>query len=156
MITIENMGMKTLNIENLLLDYNGTIATDGKVIAEIKERIEAIKAKGVNVYCLTADSYGNAAKQCEFLGIEVKTFCSADAATEKARIVNELEGDSAAVGNGFNDIKMLESSALAIAVIGDEGCCSKLLPHADIVVHNIFDALDLLLKPNRVVALLRG
>ena len=156
MIIIENMGMETLKIENLLLDYNGTIATDGVVIAEIKDRIEAIKAQGVNVYCLTADSYGNAKKQCEPLGIEVKTFCSAEAAKEKAKIANGLSGDSMAVGNGFNDILMFDAAALAVAVIGDEGCNAKLLSHADIVVHNIFDALDLLLKPKRVVALLRG
>lgn len=155
MITIKNLGMHTLEICNLVLDFNGTIATDGKIIDGIKEKITEIKAQGVNVYCLTADSYGTATPQCEAAGIEVKSFPLAEAGAEKAKIVESLQGDSAVVGNGLNDIPMLDAADMAVAVIGPEGCCGKLLPHADVVVTSIFDALDLLLKPTRVKGLLR-
>ncbi len=155
MITIKNLGMHTLEICNLVLDFNGTIATDGKIIDGIQEKIAAIKAQGVNVYCLTADSYGTATPQCEAAGIEVKSFPLAEAGMEKAKIVESLSGDSAVVGNGLNDIPMLDAADMAVAVIGPEGCCGKLLTHADVVVTSIFDALDLLLKPTRVKGLLR-
>lgn len=155
MITIKNLGMHTLEICNLVLDFNGTIATDGKIIDGIQEKIAEIKAQGVNVYCLTADSYGTATPQCEAAGIEVKSFPLAEAGAEKAKIVESLSGDSAVVGNGLNDIPMLDAADMAVAVIGPEGCCGKLLPHADVVVTSIFDALDLLLKPTRVKGLLR-
>lgn len=155
MITIKNLGMHTLEICNLVLDFNGTIATDGKIIDGIQEKIAAIKAQGVNVYCLTADSYGTATPQCEAAGIEVKSFPLAEAGIEKAKIVDSLSGDSAVVGNGLNDIPMLDAADMAVAVIGPEGCCGKLLAHADVVVTSIFDALDLLLKPTRVKGLLR-
>ena len=155
MISIKNLGMQPLEICNLVLDFNGTIATDGKIIAEIKDQITAIKAQRVNVYCLTADSYGTATPQCEANGIEVKSFPLAEAGKEKAKIVDSLEGQSMVVGNGLNDIPMLDAADMAVAVIGPEGCCAKLINHADIVVTSIFDALDLLLKPTRAKGLLR-
>ena len=46
-------------------------------------------------------------------------------------------------------------NVLAIAVIGAEGCFAKNLSEADIVVTNILDALDLLLRENRLRATLR-
>ena len=155
MISIKNLGMDPLEICNLVLDFNGTIATDGKIIAEIKEQIAEIKEQGVNVYCLTADSYGTATPQCEAAGIEVMSFPLAEAGKEKAKIVQSLAGGSMVVGNGLNDIPMLDAADMAVAVIGPEGCCAKLIAHADIVVTSIFDALDLLLKPTRAKGLLR-
>ena len=155
MISIKNLGMQPSELCNLVLDFNGTIATDGKIIAEIKDQITAIEEQGVKVYCLTADSYGTATPQCEANGIEVKRFPLAEAGNEKAKIVHSLEGQSMAVGNGLNDIPMLDAADMAVAVIGPEGCCAKLISHADIVVTSIFDALDLLLKPTRAKGLLR-
>ena len=155
MISIKNLGMDPLEISNLVLDFNGTIATDGKIIPEVKNQINAIKAQGVNVYCLTADSYGTATPQCEAAGIEVKSFPLAEAGKEKAKIVHNLQGDSVVIGNGLNDIPMLDAAAMAVAVIGPEGCCAKLIQHADVVVTSICDALNLLLKPTRAKGLLR-
>jgi len=60
-----------------------------------------------------------------------------------------------AVGNGQNDIPMMRSASLGIAVLGPEGLCTELLRVADVVVTSITDALDLLLEPRRLTATLR-
>jgi soluble P-type ATPase len=51
---------------------------------------------------------------------------------------------------------MFEVSALPIVIIGDEGCSSKTLLKADIVVKNVEDALSLIINPKRIVATLRA
>ena len=51
---------------------------------------------------------------------------------------------------------MLRASALAIAVLEQEGMCCRLLGEADVCTRSIEDALDLLLYPVRLVATLRG
>lgn len=72
-------------------------------------------------------------------------------------VVEELGLDACvAIGNGRNDKLMLRASALAIAVIEQEGMCSRLLHEADVCTRSIEDALDLLLYPVRLVATLRG
>lgn len=46
-------------------------------------------------------------------------------------------------------------SCLSIAILQDEGVATGTLLAADIVVKRVVDALDLLLKPLRLVATLR-
>jgi len=75
----------------------------------------------------------------------------------KDAIVEELGGRSCiAIGNGFNDGLMFEKSALGIIVLGNEGCSTKSLMKAEIMCKSIEDALDLILKKDRLVATLRG
>jgi len=50
---------------------------------------------------------------------------------------------------------MLERASLAIAVLEDEGEYAPLLAKAHIVVKRITDALDLLVDPRRLKAILR-
>ena len=61
-----------------------------------------------------------------------------------------------AIGNGRNDMKMLEIAEIGIAVISPEALCVETLNAADIVTHDIVSAFDLLLKPLRLVATLRS
>ncbi|KNF07520.1 putative haloacid dehalogenase-like hydrolase [Gottschalkia purinilytica] len=149
-------GRKDIEIENIVFDYNGTIAVDGKVREEIKELILKLK-NYVKVHILTADTYGTVTKECESLGINVMTFPSDKAGESKRNIVIGLNKDKTiCVGNGFNDIQMAKESAISIAVIGEEGCCGQLLFSSDIVVNSIEDAINIILNKNRVKATLRG
>ncbi len=61
-----------------------------------------------------------------------------------------------AFGNGRNDISMLRTAALGIAVLSGEGIAVGTLQVADIVASGPVDAIDLLLNPKRLVATLRG
>ena len=151
MIKIEIPGRETIEIEHVVLDYNGTIALDGQLIAGAAERM----SKLARIYVLTADTYGTVRAQCAGLGAEIMTFPRANAADCKEEIVRSLGGKAACIGNGFNDIKMFDIAELAIAVMDGEGVCAALISHADVLVRSAEEGLDLLLKPDRLRATLR-
>lgn len=155
MLTIEIPGRDSLLLEHLLLDYNGTIATDGHLLEGVAERLARL-AETVQIHILTADTFGTVTAQCQGLPAVVKTFPAAGAALWKAQIAHNLSGGIAAVGNGYNDAQMYDAADLAIQVLGEEGCCVQALAYADILVRNVQDALDLLLKPGRLKATLRS
>lgn len=154
MIRISIPGREELFFSSVVLDYNGTVACDGLLLPEVAERIPALK-KLADVYVLTADTYGTVRRQCEGLGVEVKTFPKEGASKCKEEIVRSLGGGVFAVGNGFNDMDMFDAADLSVAVLHREGMCASLLAHADVLVTSPADALDLLLKPDRLRATLR-
>lgn len=155
MIVIEIPGREPLRIDHVVLDYNGTVAADGMLLEGVGERINRLKEQ-VCVYVLTADTYGTVTRQCEPLGVTVRTFPREGAAGCKEEIVKGLEGGVACLGNGFNDIQMFDAAQLSIAVLEQEGMCAALLGHASVMVNSIQDGLDLLLKPDRLRATLRS
>lgn len=153
---IEIPGYKELNLRYLVLDYNGTIAMGGKIKESVKERIRKL-AEEMDIIVLTADTYGTAKEACLDLPVKIQTFPNENALPAKMAVVEELGLDACvAIGNGRNDKLMLRASARAIAVIEQEGMCSRLLHEADVCTRSIEDALDLLLYPVRLVATLRG
>ncbi|CAH2214851.1 HAD family hydrolase [Tepidibacter aestuarii] len=150
-------GRGIIKIKNLLLDYNGTIACDGKVIPSVKKRIEAINKAGIRVHLVTADTHGTVRTQCADMPIEIQIFDNSNAAKNKREIVEKLGSEnSICIGNGFNDGQMFEASSISMIVMGEEGCSAKSLMKADILCKKIEDALDLILKPTRIIATLRG
>lgn len=156
MIKIEIPGRFTYIIENAVFDYNGTIASNGNISQSVREKINEL-SKLVNVYVLTADTYGSAAKECSGLNLKLLTFSNCLAADFKAKIVSDLGNDnSICFGNGYNDIKMFDKALLKVAVLGDEGMCSELLFKSDIIVKSIEDGINLLLNPKSLIADLRG
>ena len=155
MIVIEIPGREPLRIDHVVLDYNGTVAADGMLLEGVGERINRLKEQ-VCVYVLTADTYGTVTRQCEPLGVTVRTFPREGAAGCKEEIVKGLEGGVACLGNGFNDIQMFDAARLSIAVLEQEGMCAALLGHASVLLNSIQDGLDLLLKPDRLRATLRS
>lgn len=155
MITIDIPGRDTLRIASVVLDYNGTIARDGQLLPAAAQRIRQL-AGMAQVYVLTADTYGTAARQCTGLGVQIETFPNDRAAQCKAEIVRGLGEGVCAVGNGYNDIPMFDAADLSIAVLEREGLCAALLSHATVLTGAPEDALDLLLRPDRLRATLRG
>lgn len=61
----------------------------------------------------------------------------------------------AAISNGRNDVGMIRTAALGIAIIGREGATLGLLAAPDHVVADPHAALDLLVHSQRLVAGLR-
>lgn len=152
-LTFDIPGAKTLEIEHVLLDYNGTIAEDGLLIPGVAERLRDL-AQLASVSVLTADTCGTVKKQCEGLPVQVRVFDNDHASSCKAEVARACK-PCACVGNGANDIEMFDEAALSIAVVGTEGAAGALLSHASVVVTSPLDALDLLLKANRLRATLR-
>lgn len=147
---------QTLELENLLLDQNGTITEDGALLPGVSERIAKLRDI-LNVFLLTADTFGSAAVVAEQLDISLFKVSTEQGGPDKKDFLLNLDAArTAAIGNGYNDALMLEEAAVSIAVIGPEGCAVAALRKADIVVNNINDALDLFINSLRLVATLRA
>ena len=154
MLTISIPGRGDLVLRHLLLDFNGTIAEDGRLAAGVAERLEALSAS-LAIYVVTADTHGTAAAACAGLPVEVLTYPTTDVGAIKRQVAEKLGEGVACMGNGFNDLQMAEACALSVCVMGREGCCGALVGKSDVVVASIADGLDLLLKPDRLRATLR-
>ncbi len=152
-ITIPNYA--TLQLQHIVLDYNGTIAEDGILKESVKIAINEL-SKSFTIHIITADTFGSVAKQSEDLKITLKILSSSEHTQEKADYLHELGAESCVgIGNGNNDKKMLQSAAIGIAVIGSEGCATQALLASDITCKCIEDALELLQKKRRMIATLR-
>ena len=126
MVSIDIPGKGKMNIENLVLDFNGTIAYDGNIKNGIREKIQRVHEMGINIYILTADTYHQAAEQCKDMPVTLEIFDVDNAALSKREIVNNIDSKlTMTIGNGNNDVEMFEESILSVAVIGDEGCAVK-------------------------------
>jgi P-type E1-E2 ATPase len=155
MISVPIPGWGELAIEYVMVDFNGTIALDGKLKKEVKDAIDKI-SRYVKVFVITADTYDSVDSE---LGASTVTFIKVNksmSGEEKAKIVRELGPEKiVAIGNGANDAAMLKEAALGIAVVGEEGCSTALIKEADLVVGDISKALGLIAHPERLVATLR-
>lgn len=148
-------GREDLVVENLILDYNGTIARDGFLIEGVKEVLNSIK--DINIYIVTADTYGSVEKECRGIASKIIRFPKENAGEEKLRILEELgENKTICIGNGYNDIAMCKASVLSIGIMGEEGISAGLLQVVDLVVKDIVDGLELILHKNRLKAGLRN
>jgi soluble P-type ATPase len=155
MITINIPGWGNMDIENIVLDLNGTIATDGKISSEVKEKIDRLSG-ATKIYMLTADTQGTASEEASDMAVELLKVSEQDSIEMKLRVLESLDPTkTVAIGNGNNDRLILKEAALGIAVLGDEGLAVSSLKTADVLVKSISDALDLFLKPKRLLATLR-
>ncbi|MCR4400392.1 MAG: HAD family hydrolase, partial [Syntrophomonadaceae bacterium] len=145
MIQVSIPGKPDLELHHLLLDMNGTLTVDGVLLDGIRERLEFLKPK-LNVYMLTADTFGTGAQVAEELGIELFAVGAVNGGEDKQDFVAGLEPPGVVViGNGVNDVLMMAAADLAIAVLGREGCALAALREADVAVRDVNDALDLLI-----------
>jgi soluble P-type ATPase len=155
MITISIPGWGNMDIENIIFDLNGTIATDGRIPIEVKEKIKSLSEKA-KVYILTADTQGTANEEIRDMKVYLVKIEEEDSKNRKFEFLKTLDLEkTVAIGNGNNDQLILKAAAFGVAVLGDEGISVPAMKNADIVVKNISDALDLFLKPKRLIATLR-
>jgi P-type E1-E2 ATPase len=155
MIAIEIPGYTTYGFKHLVLDVNGTLAKDGKLIQGVRELLEELRAH-LDIHLITADTHGNQDAIDRSLGLEAVRIPLENQAEAKRDYIERLGVDAVvAVGNGANDASMLQSAALGIAIIGPEGSSVESLLKAKIAVSDIKTALELLLYPKRLIATLR-
>ena len=156
MLEVTIPGYKTLFISHLVLDYNGTIACDGRLMTGVKERLEEL-SKSLSIRILTADTFGSVQKEMTGIPCEVVVIGKENQTQAKADFVRQLGlQKTVSVGNGRNDALMLKETVLGIAVIQEEGASVETLVAADIATRSILDALDLLHHPLRLTATLRS
>jgi soluble P-type ATPase len=156
MLDIKIPGYRDLQLNHIVLDFNGTIACDGKLIEGLAQNLE-ILSRQLSIHVITADTHGFAADQLEGLPCTLKILSEGQQEEAKASFVTNLGADHVvAIGNGRNDRKMLQVAEIGIAVISPEALAVDTLLAADIISNDIVSALDLLLKPLRLVATLRS
>ncbi|HHE37753.1 MAG TPA: ATPase P [Candidatus Cloacimonetes bacterium] len=148
-------GRKEIKLEHLVLDFNGTLAIDGKLISGVKERLE-ILAKSLKIHIITADSFGTVHNELTDLPVTISVLSPEDQDQKKLKYVQELGIEkTACIGNGLNDNLMVKEAILGISLIQTEGAASQSLLNTDIVCPDINSALELFYKSNRLKATLR-
>ncbi len=149
-------GFGTLTLEHLVLDYNGTLAVDGRMLAGVKETLNALSSQ-LTIHVVTADTFGKAATGLEGINCQLTVLEAGRQDQAKVEFVNRLGANrTVSIGNGRNDALMLDAAALGIAVILAEGASTMSLNAADIVSTDIVSALELLIYPLRLTATLRS
>jgi soluble P-type ATPase len=156
MLKIEIPGRGKLTLEYLVSDFTGTLSVDGIPVKGIKEKLNRI-SEFLEIHILTADTFGKAKEALKDVNAKVVILSQGNEAEQKEEYVKKLDKNKVvALGNGRNDRKMLKESAIGIAVMLEEGCAIETLQNADILVKSPLDALDLLLIPKRLIAVLRS
>ena len=156
MIDVTIPGFGALQLRAAVLDFNGTLAQDGVLAAEVPASLRALAPK-LALHVVTADTFGTAAAALRDLPVTLTVLPDADQATAKAEYVRRLGADTVVcIGNGRNDRLMLREAALSIVVVQAEGAARETIEAAHLVCPDIAAALGLLLEPKRLVASLRG
>lgn len=156
MLEVNIPGGPQLGLNHLVLDYNGTIALDGELIAGVTDILGQLENK-LGVHILTADTHGTVREKFPPDSVHIHVLSAQNQDQGKLQYVRELENSSCVcVGNGRNDALMLREAGLGIAVVQAEGCHFKTMAEADIIVPGILEALNLILKPNRLIATWRN
>lgn len=155
MLELRIPGRPALEVAHLVLDYNGTLALDGRMAVGVAERLTSLATK-LDIHVITADTFGLAAVETAGLPITLHIIGAGNQAQAKLALVESLGAHQvAAMGNGANDELMLERVALGICVMGAEGAATRTLIASDITVRTPAEGLDLLLHPGRLAATLR-
>lgn len=155
MIEINIPGRGTLQLEHLVCDVNGTLTLDGQLLEGLVRTITHLRTC-LEVHLLTADTHGRQHIIDHQLNLQAKRIQPGDEAQQKAAYVRALGAEHVvAIGQGANDAAMLKEAALGICVLSREGAALETLLAADLVVPDIYIALELLERPLRIVTSLR-
>jgi P-type E1-E2 ATPase len=152
-IVVELPGAAALELDHLLLDVNGTLTCDGRLLDGVADAIARLR-DAVSVRLLSADTFGTAQAIADELGAHLARIGHGH---EKRACAERLGAQRcAAIGNARNDVTMLSAVALGIAVLGPEGASLQAVAAADVVCTSVLDALALLRRPARIAATLRA
>lgn len=144
---------KSLEIKTVVLDLNGTLSVRGSIVPGVPERLARLRTMGFRVVLLTGDTRGNAAEIASFLGIElIKTESGKDKAAAAALLGPET---TASIGNGLIDLELMRTVRLRIVTLQAEGVHVQTLMNSDVVVPSIVDALEMLIRPEILIATIR-
>ncbi len=153
MIRIDIPQRWIIELQHAVFDVNGTLAVDGIPIPGVVDRLQVL-AEHLSLHALTAGTHGNIAELERTLGFPLHMIATGE---EKLRYVEQLgPAGVIAFGNGRNDVAMLRVAAIGVAILAGEGVAIDALQAADVLAPGPVDAIDLVLKPKRLIATLRG
>jgi len=155
MIELDIPGRGVLRLQHLVTDVNGTLAADGRLIDGVAKSLLGLRDR-LEIHLLTADTHGRQDLLDRQLGLKAVRIQAGGESPAKAAFVRGIGADQVVVlGQGANDVAMLQDAALGICVLGPEGTAVEALMAADVVAPSVLDALALLHQPLRLVATLR-
>jgi len=154
MITILRPGVEPFEIGFILLDFEGTLASDRRVHPKAIDKINLL-SKRAKIYILTKEEKTLVEETLKKVKVEIVDLKEGETSQQKLDLLRQLGASrTVVIGNGADDVPMIEEAAFGISVMGKEGTYSEAMKKADIVFLNILDALDFLLKPLRQKATL--
>jgi soluble P-type ATPase len=154
MITILRSGQEPLEINFILLDFDGTLASDRRVHPKAKDKINLL-SKRTKIYILTKEEKSLVEEVLEKVKAEIVYLMEGEVPQQKLDLLRKLGASQCvAIGNGADDVAMIEEASLGICVLSKEGTFTEAMKKADVVFMNFLDALDFLLKPLRQKATL--
>jgi len=149
MIILQRPGRTSLEIEFILLNFEGTLATDRRIHPKAKDKLNLL-SKRTNIYILTKGEQEIIREILKKVNTEVVYFKEGEVSQGKLDLLRQLgAAKSVAIGNGVDDVPMIEEAGLGICIIGVEGTSGEAVKKADVVFTDILHALDFLLKPMR-------
>ncbi len=72
-------------MHHLVLDFNGTIAIDGKLITGVKDLLTGL-AENVSVHVITADTFGSAEKELTGIPLKLHLISRIDQGSQKGKL----------------------------------------------------------------------
>ncbi|MBW1859054.1 MAG: ATPase P [Deltaproteobacteria bacterium] len=154
MKTITVPGWGSAELENLVLDLNGTLTESGDFIPGVLDYLEKMRAEGFRIYVLSGDTRG-AIKQGLEKPADVEAVITKTADEKRAFVESIGAEHTVCVGNGNIDVEMFKAARLSICTIQAEGATLQAMLAADIVVTHINQAFEILLDPSKMIATLR-
>jgi soluble P-type ATPase len=154
MIAIQRQGREPVEIEFILMDFEGTLASDRRVHPKAKDKINLL-SKRTKIYILTRGEKEVVSEVLKKVKAEIVYLPEEGTYEKKLDLLRQLGPTrTVAIGNGVDDVQMIEEAGLSLCIMGKEGTSVEAMVKADLVFTNILDALDFLLKPLRQKATL--
>jgi soluble P-type ATPase len=155
MIELSIPGRGLIELEHLVCDVNGTLALDGQLLDGVARALTDLRDR-LQLHLVTANTHGRQELIDQQLNVKAVRLQTGEESLQKAEYVRRLGAERVvAIGQGANDAAMLECARLGICVLSGEGTAIQTLLAADLVVPDIYTALDIIENPLRLVATLR-
>jgi len=155
MIELNIPGRGVIELEYLVCDVNGTLALDGQLLEGVARALTTLRDR-LELHLLTADTHGRQELIDRQLNITAVRIRPGEESRQKAEYIRRLGAERVvAIGQGANDAAMLECAGIGLCVLSKEGTAIEALLAADLVVPDIYAALELIENPRRLVATLR-
>ncbi len=154
MIRIERPELSPVEIEFVLIDFEGTLAIDRRVHPKAKDKINLL-SKRAKIYILTKEKKELIEERLRKVKAEIVYLSESGSSQRKLDLLRQLgPARCAGIGNGADDAAMIKEAGIGISIIGKEGSAGEAVRNSDLVFIDILDALDFLLKPLRQKATL--
>ena len=161
-IAVHIPGVGPRHFRVIVSDFTGTLSFDGRLTAGVRPALATL-AKQLDVYVITADTFGTVRRALARLPLEIHHLSGRGGThdRQKRAFLRQFDLRSvAALGNGNLDRLMLRAvsrgGGLAIAIDNGEGCALDAIRNANLFISGAANALELLLNPRRLTATLRS